>query len=68
MQAKVPIVPIVIKNAHHALPKGSSLVRPTTIEVVVLDPIDLSNWKRKNLDKNIDKVRNMFLHELNQNE
>ncbi len=68
MQAGVPIIPIVIKNAHHALPKGSSLVRPTTIEVVVLDPVDLSNWKRKNLDKHIEKVRNMFLFELDQNE
>ena len=66
MQAKVPIVPIVIKNAHDAMPKGSSFVRPTHVEVVVLDPIYVDKWNKKNMEENIEKVRNLYLKELGQ--
>ena len=42
MQAGVPIIPIVIKNAYMAMPKGTNLFKPTHIEVVVLEPVDTS--------------------------
>lgn len=64
MQAGVPIIPIVIKNAYLAMPKGSSMFRPTHIEVVVLDPVDTSLWKKKNINKHIETVRNLYLNEL----
>lgn len=60
----VPIVPIVIKNAYMAMPKGSKIFKPTHIEVVVLDPVDTSEWKPKNIDSYVEKVRNLFLKEL----
>ena len=65
MQAGVPIIPIVIKNAYEAVKKGTILLRPTHVEVVVLDPVDTSLWKKKDLEQNIDAVRNLFLAELN---
>ncbi|RMA58699.1 HAD-IB family hydrolase [Ulvibacter antarcticus] len=64
MQAGVPIIPVVIKNAYMAMPKGSSMLKPTHIEVVVLDPVDTSLWKVKNLNQHIEDVRNMFVEEL----
>ncbi|MGB1308748.1 MAG: HAD-IB family hydrolase [Oceanihabitans sp.] len=64
MQAGVPIIPIVIKNAYMAMPKGSSMFKPTHIEVVVLEPVDTSLWKLKNIDKHIEDVRNLYLNEL----
>nr|WP_321227993.1 HAD-IB family hydrolase [uncultured Psychroserpens sp.] len=64
MQAGVPIIPIVIKNAYMAMPKGSSMFKPTHIEVVVLEPVDTSLWKLKNLNKHIEDVRNLYLNEL----
>ena len=64
MQAGVPIIPIVIKNAYMAMPKGSSMFKPTHIEVVVLDPVDTSLWKLKNINRHIDDVRNLYLNEL----
>jgi putative phosphoserine phosphatase/1-acylglycerol-3-phosphate O-acyltransferase len=60
----VPIVPIVIKNAYMAMPKGSKMFTPTHIEVVVLDPVDTSEWRTKNIDNYVDEVRNLFLKEL----
>lgn len=64
MSAGVPIIPIVIKNAYMAMPKGSNMFKPTHIEVVVLDPVDTSEWKPKNIDTYIEEVRNLFLNEL----
>ncbi|MDP5105741.1 MAG: HAD-IB family hydrolase [Polaribacter sp.] len=64
IKAGVPIVPIVIKNAYMAMPKGSKMFNPTHIEVVVLDPVDTSEWKPKNIDTYVEEVRNLFLKEL----
>ncbi len=66
MQAKVPIVPIVIKNAHDAMPRGSSVIRPAVVEVAILKPIPTKKWKLENLNKNIEKVRYKYLEELGQ--
>jgi putative phosphoserine phosphatase/1-acylglycerol-3-phosphate O-acyltransferase len=64
MKAGVPIVPIVIKNAYMAMPKGSKMFNPTHIEVIVLDPVDTSEWKPKHIDMYVEEVRNLFLKEL----
>jgi len=66
MQSGVPIIPIVIKNAHDAMPKGSAFLRPSHIEVVVLEPVDVTNWKIKNLDAHVNSVRDLFVKELEQ--
>ncbi|PHR72885.1 MAG: HAD-IB family hydrolase [Lutibacter sp.] len=64
IKGQVPIIPIVIKNAYMATPKGSTMFKPTHIEVVVLDPVDTSEWKTKNVDVYVEEVRNLFLKEL----
>ena len=64
MQAGVPIVPIVIKNAYKAISKGSFMLHPTHIEVVVLDPVETALWKVKHLDQYIEDVRDLFVAEL----
>ncbi len=64
IQGGVPIVPIVIKNAYMAMPKGSKFFKPTHIEVVVLDPVDTSEWKLKKINTYVEEVRNLFLQEL----
>ena len=65
MQAGVPIIPIVIKNAYKAVSKGSMMLNPTHIEVVVLDPVETGLWKKKKIDQYIEEVRNLFVEELN---
>ncbi len=61
MQAKAPIVPIVFKNALDALPKDAMVVRPATVEAVVLKPISTARWTAKNLDANIEKIRRRYV-------
>ena len=66
MQAKVPVVPIVIENAHDAMPRGLSILQPATIRIKVLKPIATKKWKKADLDKHIKKIRDQYLHILNQ--
>ena len=64
MQARVPIVPVVFKNVLDALPKDALLVRPATIEAVVLPPVDTSAWTRDRLDDEIRAIREAYLRVL----
>ncbi len=66
MQAGVPIIPMILKNAHDALPRGKALIKPSMVEVCILPPIPTKGWKKKDLNKHIEGVRNLFLKELNQ--
>lgn len=65
IQAGVPIIPIVIKNAYQAVKKGTVMLRPTHVEVVVLDPVETGLWKLKNLNQYVEEVRDLFVTELN---
>jgi putative phosphoserine phosphatase/1-acylglycerol-3-phosphate O-acyltransferase len=60
MQARVPIVPIVIRNALDALPKSGLVVRPATVDVVVLPPVSTRDWTRESLDAHIEDVRQLY--------
>jgi putative phosphoserine phosphatase/1-acylglycerol-3-phosphate O-acyltransferase len=60
MQARVPIVPIVIKNALDALPKHGLVIRPARIDVVVHPPISTRGWSRESLDDRIAEIRRLY--------
>ncbi len=64
MQAGVPIVPVVFRNVLDALPKDAVVVRPATVEAVVLPPIETSDWRVENLDAEIQAIRNRYLEVL----
>jgi putative phosphoserine phosphatase/1-acylglycerol-3-phosphate O-acyltransferase len=64
MQADVPIVPVVFRNVLDALPKNAFVVRPATVEAVVLPPVDTSNWKRETLDGEIRAIHDRYLEVL----
>ncbi|HBX74049.1 MAG TPA: HAD-IB family hydrolase, partial [Halieaceae bacterium] len=53
MQAGVPIIPIVIRNAGDVAPKGDFVFRPATVDVEVLEPIDTRNWRASDLNTHI---------------
>ncbi len=66
MEAGVPLVPIVLKNAHDAMPRGASIFKPTMVEVVVLPPVFTEGWTKENMNEKIAEVRGLFLRELGQ--
>ena len=66
MQAKVPIVPIVIHNASDALPKGHNIAKPAHIKVTVLPPIKTGRWTPKTVAKHANATRQKYLETLGQ--
>ena len=65
-QAGVPVVPVVFRNVLDALPRGAAVVRPATVEVVVLPPVDTSKWTVDGLDEEIDAIRTRYLEVLDE--
>ena len=37
------------------------MLRPATVEVVVLPPVDTRDWTRENLDERIEAIRSAYL-------
>lgn len=66
MEAGVPLVPIILRNAADAMPNGGTLFRATAIEIKVLPPVSTKSWTKANMGRNIEKIRNEFLLELGQ--
>jgi putative phosphoserine phosphatase/1-acylglycerol-3-phosphate O-acyltransferase len=64
MQAGVPIVPVVFRNVLDAMPKDAIVVRPATIEAVVLPPIETTDWTVDRLDDEIRAIRDAYLRVL----
>ena len=57
----MPIVPVVFRNVLDALPKDATIVRPATIEAVVLPPIETSDWTIERLDDEIEQIRDRYI-------
>lgn len=66
MQSNVPIVPIVLKNSHDIIPRGSSILRPGIVNIVVHEAISTSDWTLDNMNEKIDQIRKIYLKDLNQ--
>lgn len=64
MQAGVPVVPVVLRNVGELMWRGAQLVKPGTVEVKVLPPIDTANWRAETVDEHAEQVRSMFLSTL----
>jgi len=68
MQAGVPLIPVVIRNAGDVAPKGDFVFRSATVDVQVLPPVDTSDWRVADLEEHVREVRNMFARALGQPE
>ena len=64
MAARVPIVPIVFRNALDALPKHGLVIRPATVEIVVHPPIPTTDWTPDTLEERVADVRRLFVDTL----
>jgi putative phosphoserine phosphatase/1-acylglycerol-3-phosphate O-acyltransferase len=64
MQSGVPVVPIVIRNAGLHLWRGSVFMRKGTVDVTVLPPISLDDWKPEELTARVEEVRQLFVDTL----
>lgn len=56
MQGGVPLVPVVIRNAYEVMVPHSYVIRPGTVDVCVLPPVDTSDWVPEQVDEYRDGV------------
>ncbi|MFT4125381.1 MAG: HAD-IB family hydrolase [Gordonia sp. (in: high G+C Gram-positive bacteria)] len=61
MQAGVPVVPIVLRNVGELMWRGAQLVKPGTVEVRVLPPVDTSAWRPETIAEHVEEVRQMYV-------
>lgn len=66
MQAGVPMVPIVIRNAGELMWRNARTMRSGVVDVVVLPPIPTDAWTAEGLDAEVARVRQLFLDALDQ--
>ncbi|UGT39897.1 HAD-IB family hydrolase [Nocardia yamanashiensis] len=64
IQAGVPVIPVVIRNAGEIAWRNSAIVRKGVVEVAVLPPIDVSGWNPAEMDAEVEKVRQLFVETL----
>lgn len=61
MQAGVPIVPIVMRNAGDIMRPHSMVISDGVVDVAVLKPISTKKWTTKTIGKEAERVRQMYL-------
>ncbi len=60
IQAGVPVIPVVIRNAGEINWRNSMIARKGTVDVAILPPIDVSDWNPNDLDDNVEAVRQLY--------
>jgi putative phosphoserine phosphatase/1-acylglycerol-3-phosphate O-acyltransferase len=61
VQAEVPVVPVVIRNAGDIMWRASLVARPGTVDVAVLPPVPTAGLRPDDVDDLCDRVRQQFV-------
>lgn len=59
--AGVPVIPIVLRNADEVAARDSLTVNPGTVDVAILEPIDVSDWDLEDLTERIAEVEALYV-------
>jgi putative phosphoserine phosphatase/1-acylglycerol-3-phosphate O-acyltransferase len=60
MQAGVPIVPIVIRNAGELMWRTAKTARSGTVEVLVHEPVPTVGWTKQDLDNAVERLHRLY--------
>ena len=64
LNAGVPVIPIVIRNALDVGGRDAKLMRSGTVDIAVLPPVQTGGWSAKTIDRHMGEVRKMYLDTL----
>lgn len=64
IQAGVPIVPVVIRNAGEIMGRNAQTMRSGKVQVAVLPAIQVKHWKPQEMDARIAEVRQLYVDRL----
>jgi 1-acyl-sn-glycerol-3-phosphate acyltransferase len=68
IDAGVPIVPITVSGASRIMPKGQIKIHPSTVKIIVHEPIDTKGYSKGNIEELIEKTRTSIFSALNDEE
>lgn len=60
LATKLPVVPVILHDAHKRWPAKSMNFYPGECQVDILDPINTDSWKRDSIDEHIEYVRGIM--------
>jgi lysophosphatidate acyltransferase len=60
LATRLPIVPVVVSNAHRCWPPGRAYTRPAAVDVRVLDPIATTDWTLETIDGHVADIHARF--------
>ena len=63
-QAGVPVVPVVIRNAGEIMGRNDQTMRAGTVQVAVLPPIQVRDWKIEEMEARVAEVRQRYIDTL----
>jgi len=68
IDAGVPIVPVTVSGASRIMPKGQIKIHPSTVDIIVHEPIYTKGYSRENIEGLIEKTRNRIFSALSEEE
>ena len=60
LATNLPIVPVILHDAHRRWPAKSMNFYPGECQVDILDPIKTDSWKRESIDEHVEQVRDVM--------
>jgi putative phosphoserine phosphatase/1-acylglycerol-3-phosphate O-acyltransferase len=63
-QAGVPVVPVVIRNAGEVMGRNDQTMRSGKVQVAVLPPVHVKDWKLEDMEARVAEVRQQFVDTL----
>lgn len=60
-KSMAPIVPVTINSAHHRLPRGSAVIRPGKMQLIIHPPLEYEEYKSMDLEELATRVRQTIL-------
>ena len=65
VERRIPILPVTVNGSRRILPKGSLVLKPGKIQVVIGDPIDTVAYTHEGVQELIDKTRQAVIANFN---
>ena len=60
VDSRVPVVPLVIQGTQTIMPKGSRLIHPNPVTLMICPPIETSGYSRETKEQLMDSVHQMI--------
>ena len=64
IKARVPIVPVTISGSKNIMPKGTSLIKSASVNVIISPPLLPEEFKEMDSNQISEKVRNIIISNL----